>query len=318
MISEVYDAIEVKLKNTAQKESAKVAEIEASKQSIDAALTEAESRHSATTATVESCKAALAKCFGITNERKLALAAAEEVERTGNAAGLVVEEEQRCLKCAIDEHLKALKDGSSETGLAQHHLDALLPLAMKLADEALVTALPGPCLKSPADRTTFDNMVMDQLEASLTSRLTQVNAEIEAEKPAKAQRAADVAAAQQMLKITEEDMQKASDPTAAALSAQKETLAVLKQARSNLAVFKPQLKKAKEDADEAQAEVDLFDENNRQHFAILAAQTTVVEEIVAPTTTNVEEVVSTTILEQTPKVEEVIPTTTTDVTIGGC
>merc|ERR1719446_314775 len=276
MISEVYDAIEVKLKNIAQKESAKVAEIEASKQSIDAALTKAESRHSETTATVESCKAALAKCFGITNERKLALAAAEEAERTGNAAGLVVEEEQRGLKRVIDENLKALRDGS-ET--AQQHFDALIPLATKLAEDALVTALPAACLKSPADRTTFDNMVMDSLEASLTSRLTQVNAEIEAEKPAKAQRAADVAAAQHMLKITEEDMLKASDPTVAALSAQKETLAVLKQARSDLAVFKPQLKKAKEEADEAQAEVDLFHENNRQHFAFLAAQTTKVEEI---------------------------------------
>lgn len=70
MINEVYDAIELKLKNTAEKESAKVTEIEASKDSVDAAYTEAESRHSATTATVESCKSALAQCFGTANDRK--------------------------------------------------------------------------------------------------------------------------------------------------------------------------------------------------------------------------------------------------------
>jgi hypothetical protein len=317
MIGEVYDAIELKLKDIAQKESTKMAEIEASKVHIDARLTEAESRHSATTTTVESCKAALAKCFGSVSERKLSLAAAEEAERTGNAAGLVVEEEHRVLTCAIAEHLKALKEGSWESGSAQHHLDVLLPLAMKQAEEGLVSALPGTCLKAPADRTAFDNMVMDQFEASLTSRLTRVNADIEAEKPAKAERAANVAAEQRMLKMAEDDMQKASEPTAAALSDQKETLAVLQQARSDLAVFKPQLKKAKESADEAQAEVDLFHENNRQHFFFLAAQTTKVEEVFSATA-NVEEVISTTALDQPTKVKEVVSATIPDVTIGGC
>jgi len=312
MISEVYDAIELTLKHTAQKESAKVVEIAASKGSVDAAFSEAESMHSATTATVESRKAALAQCFKTTYDRKLALAAAEESERTGNAAGLAVEEEHRALKCALDEHLKVLKEGSCETDSAKRHLDALLPLAMKLTDESLVTALPSTCIKPPADRSTFDNMVVDQLESSLTSRLTQLNADIEAEQPAKAQRAAGVVAAQQILKEAEDAQQKASDATTAALSAQKDTLAVLELARSDVAAFKPQLRKAKEAAGEAQAEVDLFHANSREPFAFLAAQTTKVEEVVS-TTTKVEEVVST-----TTKVEEAISSTMTDVTIGGC
>jgi hypothetical protein len=301
MISEVYDAIELKLKSTAETESAKVTEIEASKDSVDAAYTEAESRHSATTATVESCKATLAQCFGTTNEKKLALAAAEETERTGNAPGLAVEAEYQGLKCALDEHLKVLKEGSWETGAAKRHLDALLPLATKLTDESLVTALPSTCIKPAADRSAFDNMVMDQLEASLTSRLTQLNADVEAAKPAKAQRAADVAAAQHVLKEAEEAQQKASEATTAALSAQKDTLAVLELAKSEVAAFKPQLRRAKEAADEAQAEVDLFHDNCRQNFSFLAAYTTKVEEVVATT-----------------KVEEAISTTTADVTIGGC
>jgi hypothetical protein len=317
MIGEVYDAIELKLKDIAQKESAKATEIEASKVSIDAALTEAESRHSATTATVESCKVALAKCFGIVSERKRSLAAAEEAERAGNAAGVGAEKEHRDLTCAIDEHLKALKEGSCERIQAQHHLDALLPLATKLAEEALVSALPGTCLKAPADRSTFDNMVMNQLEASLMTRLTQVTADIEAEKPAKAQRAANVGAEQQMLKMAEDEMQTASDPTAAALSAQKDTLAVFQQCKKDLAVFKSQLKNAKESADEAQAEVDLFQDNHREHFSFFAAQTTKVEDIVS-TTANVEEVISATTLEQTTKVEEVVSTTTPVAIMGGC
>lgn len=302
MISEVYDAIELKLKSFAETESAKVTEIEASKDTVHAALTEAESRHSVTTATVESCKAALAQCFGTTSERKLALVAAEASERTGNAPGMAVEEEHRALKCALDEHFKVLKEGSWETGSAKRHLDALLPLAKKLTDESLVTALPSTCIKPPADRSTFDNMVMDQLEGSLTSTLTQLSANIEAEKPPKAQRAADVAAAQQHLKEADDAQQKSSDATTAALSAQKDTLAVFEIARSDVAMLKPMLRKTKEAAEEAQAEVDLFHDNCRQPFSFLAAQTTKVEEVISTT----------------PKVEEVISATTADVTMGGC
>jgi hypothetical protein len=146
----------------------------------------------------------------------------------------------------------------------------------------------------------------------LSAKSPQVNAGIDAEKPAKAQRAADVAAAQQSLKVAEDAMQKESDATVAALSAQKETLAVLEVARSNVTAFKPQLKKAKEAADEAQAEVDLFHDNNRQHFSFLVAQTTKVEEVIPANTSDV------TLEAQTAKVEEVISTTTSDVTIGGC
>merc|ERR1719223_2206179 len=171
-MSEVYDAIELKLKNSAATESAKVKEIEASKDTVDASLVDAEARHSATTATVESCKATLAQCFGTANERKVAVAAAEEAERAGNAPGLAAEEEHLCLTSALDEHLKVLKEGSWETGSAKRHLDVLLPLATKLTDESLVTALPSTCCKPPADRSQFDIMVMDQLSASLTARLT--------------------------------------------------------------------------------------------------------------------------------------------------
>merc|ERR1712070_864800 len=180
-------------------------------------------------------------------------------------------EEHRGLTSALDEHLKVLKEGSWETGSAKRHLDALLPLATKLTDESLVTALPSTCCKPPADRSSFDNMVMDQLSASLTARLTQLNADLEAAKPAKAQRAADVAAAKQVLAEAEDAQQKASEATTAALSAQRDTLAVLDIAKSDVAAFKPQLRKAKEAADEAQAEVDLFHDNCRVHFSFLAA-----------------------------------------------
>jgi hypothetical protein len=304
MIGEVYDAIELKLKNVAESESAKVTEIEASKDTMEAALAEAETRHSATTATVESCKAALAQCFSTANERKLALAAAEESERTGNAPGFIAEEEHRGLQSALDEHLKVLKEGSWETGSAKRHLDALLPLATKLTDESLVTALPSTCIKPPAERSTFDNMVIDQLESSLMSRLTQLSSSVEAEKPAKAQRAAEVATAQHLLKEAENAQQKASDDTASALSAQKDALAVLELARTDVVAFKPTLRKAKEAADEAQAELELFHDNCRVGcFDSLKTKVSV-----EATPSNIE----------TTKGEDLISTTVTDVSIGGC
>lgn len=304
MVGEVYDSIELKLRNAAESESAKVTEIEASKAAMDAALGEAETRHSATSATVDGCKAVLAQCFSTANESKIALAASEESERAGNSPGCVAEEEHKGLNSALDEHLKVLKEGSWETGSAKRHLDALLPLATRLTDESLVTALPSTCIKPPAERSTFDNMVIDQLESSLVLRLKQLSSDIEAEKPAKAQRAAEVATAQQVLKDAEVAQQKASDDTASGLSAQKDALAVLELAKTDVAAFKPTLRKAKEAADEAQAELELFHDNCRVGcFDSLKMKVSL-----EPTPSAIE----------TLKGEEFISTTVADVTIGGC
>jgi len=306
MVNEVYDAIELKLKSTAENESAKVTEIQASKSVMDAALTEAETRHSATTATVDSCKTVLAQCFSTANECKIALAGAEEKERTGNAPGFIVEEEHRGLNKALEEHLQVLKAGSFETGSAKCHLDAMLPLATRLTDESLVTALPSTCIKPPADRSTFDNMVIDQLETALVSRVKQLSSDIEAEKPGKAQRAAEVATAQQVLKDAETAQQQTSDDTAAALLAQKDALAVLDLAKADATAFKPTLRKAKEVADEAQADLEIFQGNCRAGCFDSLRMKVSVEPTPTPS------------LIETTKGEELAPTTVTDVTIGGC
>jgi len=321
MVGEVYDAIELKLRTTAESEKAKVTEIETSKDVMDAALVQAETRHSATSATVDSCKAVLAQCFSTAQELKLALAASMESERAGNTPGFVAEEEHRGVKSALDEHLKVLKEGSWETGSAKRHLDALLPLAMKLTDESLVTALPSTCIKPPAERSTFDNMVIDQLESSLVSRLTQLTTEIEAEKPAKAQRAAEVATAQQKLKEAEDAQQKTSDDTASALTAQKDSLAVFEIAKTDMAAFKPTLRKAKEAAEEAQAELELFHDNCRvgcfdalkMHVSVKATPVEVPPVEVAPV-----EVEATPSNIEITKGQEFASTTIADVTIGGC
>jgi len=311
MVGEVYDAIELKLKSTAESESAKVTEIEASKSVMDAAMVEAESRHATATSTLDSCKAVLAQCFSTASDSKTAVAAAEESERTGNAPGFIAEEEHRVLNTTIDEHLKVLKEGSFETGSAKRHLDALLPFATKLADESLVTALPSTCIKAPADRSTFDNMVIDQLQTLLVARVKQLSSDIEAEKPAKAQRAAEVATAQQALKDAEIAQQKASDDTASALSAQKDSLAVLELAKTDVTAFKPTLREAKEAADEAQAELELFHDNCRVAcFDSLKMKVSVepMKVSVEPTPSHVE----------IAKGEDLPSATVTDVTIGGC
>lgn len=313
MVGEVFDSIELKLKNTADSESAKVVEIEASKDTVDAALVDAETLHSATTATVDSCKATLAQCFGTANVRKSEMAAAEESERAGNAPGLVVEVEHQELHCALEEHLKVLKEGSWETGSAKRHLDALLPLAVKHTDESLVTALPSTCIKAPDDRSTFDKMVIEQLESSLKSRLTQLIADIETAKPAKAERAEGVETARQMLKEAEDAQQKSSEETTIALAAQKDAFAALELARKDVATFKPMLRKAKEGADEAQAELELFHDNCRIGcFDMLKTKVSVVE-TPAP-------IVAESMAVEVQKGEDLISTVTatTDFTVGGC
>merc|ERR1711865_657192 len=146
---------------------------------------DAEARHSQASDVVESKKPVLAACFSSASECKTALAAEEEAQRIGDASGLAVEQEHDALKAAVDDHLKVLREGSWETGSAKQHLDILLPLATKWTDESLVTALPSTCVKSASERSSFDNMVLDQLELSLKERVAKLGADIEVENPAK-------------------------------------------------------------------------------------------------------------------------------------
>jgi len=276
MIGEVYEAIESKMKLAADSARGQVVVLENSKETLETSVQTAEAQHSHASEVVESKKPVLAECFSSASECKIALASDEEAQRTGDASGLAVEHEHHCLKVAIDEHLKVLREGSWEMGSAKQHLDILIPLATKWTDESLVTALPSTCIKPPTERSSFDNMVLDQLEVSLKARLDKLCADIEAEAPAKTGRTAAVCAAQQRLQQAVDAQVKASEEVASALSLQKEALAALEEAKKHLTAFKPALKHANESADEAQAEMELFHDNCRVNcFDALKMRTSV-------------------------------------------
>merc|ERR1711865_392923 len=113
------------------------------------------------------------------------------------------------------------------------------------------------------------------------------------------------------LKDAEIAQQKASDDTASALSAQKDSLAVLALAKADATAFKPTLRKAKEAADEAQAEFELFHDNCRVAcFDSLKMKVSVepMKVSVEPTPSHVE----------IAKGEDLPSATVTDLTIGGC
>jgi len=263
MIGEVYEAQETKLKQVADLARDEVVALANSKETLGSDVQDAEARHSQASDVVESKKPVLAACFSSASERKTALAAEEEAQRIGDASGLAVEQEHDALKAAVDNHLKVLREGSWETGSAKQHLDILLPLATKWTDESLVTALPSTCVKAASERSAFDNMVLDQLELALKSRLEKLAADVEAEAPAKASRSAAVLAAQQVVQEAVDAQMKASNEVSSALSSQKEALAALEKARAAITTFEPALKRANETADEAQAEMELFHDNCR-------------------------------------------------------
>jgi len=307
MMGEVYDAQETKMKQAADLAREQVVALENSKDTLESDVQESEARHSQAGEVLESKKPVLACCFGTASAAKTAHAADEEAQRAGDAAGLAVEQEHGGLKVAVDEHLKVLREGSWETGSAKQHLDILLPLATKWTDESLVTALPSTCIKSASERSSFDNMVLDQLELSLKARLEKLAAEIEAEAPAKTGRSAAVAVAQQTVQQAVDAQMKASDDVASALSAQKEALAALEKAKTALTTFKPALKKANEAADEAQAEMEIFHDSRVSCFDGLKLKTSV-ETVVA------------TLAELSPKNDDLCPAMVSDAVVaaGGC
>jgi len=308
MIGEVYEGIESKMKQCADLAREQVVTLENSKDTLESDVQEAEARHTQASEVMESKKAVLAKCFSAASECKSALAIQQEAQRTGDACGLAVEQEHSCLKVAIDEHLKILRDGSWETGSAKLHLNILLPLATKWTDESLVTALPSTCVKSASERSSFDNMVLDQLELSLKERVAKLGADIEVENPAKTLRSVAVSGAQQTLQLAVDEQIKASEEVSSAMSVQKDALTALEKAKIALTTFKPALRKALESAEEAQAEMELFHDNCRvKCYNALKMKAPV-------------EISSDNVADISAKVEEVTPAIVSDAAVaaGGC
>jgi len=92
-----------------------------------------------------------------------------------------------------DTHLETIVTGGGEVVDAEGHLQALLPLVHSLnLDSSLTSALESSCTKPDSERSTFDKLVLQELETALRSRLDTLHGIVSAGIPGLTSRAATV------------------------------------------------------------------------------------------------------------------------------
>lgn len=179
MFNEVFDKAELGLARRVQE----------AEHTVDLAQTEQEARN-ATRATaelelqkkkaeIEEKNEVLAKDTAALQETDASLQMAIERKNKIQAQYNALIAERESTIAAQQESLEVLKEGTwSSAREHKKHLGVLVSLFKKLgADSSLISALPSALEKKPAERGTFDGMVVGQLDEIIAKHVTAVQEE---------------------------------------------------------------------------------------------------------------------------------------------
>jgi hypothetical protein len=163
------------------------------------------------------------------------------------------------LKNAHTVALATVKEQSSK-GKNQACLSTLLKVAKTYSfDRGMADALPKACSTAAADRTDFDRMVIEKLEAAFTKAEGDLQVQLDAQAPGRAERATAVEAAKHALeeaKAAEKTAKAAVEAAEEAVGEAKKAMGAAKKSVSN---FLPDMKRLMDGYDELKASLTAFD-----------------------------------------------------------
>lgn len=260
MIGEVVDGVLARFQADLDAEAQKVASTEDKKTALLQSVDEAEATVKAASEEVNKKKLALADLSASMLAAKATLREKEQEQKAGNVDTEKAEREKDVLESSVAGELKTLKDNE---GLPPAEIKklyaALTPRLETLSlDESLKKALLEVFTKVPADRGTFGQMVLEQLDKAFADRLAAVEATINEAAPAASARADAVAAAQGALEGMKEPHHAAATALSDAQARHREAVAAAKAAKQAVTDFDPEYKSATEGRDAKKAEMEAF------------------------------------------------------------
>lgn len=271
MIGEVITGVEAARRKAADDESAKVVEVEASRNGLQAAVAEAETVLAAAAKVVQVNSAAVDAATHGVQEAKHAVEAAQEVQRAGDASLLQTQQSKAALDAGIETDLQAIVEGQGE---AEQHLQALLPLLSDLGlDESLMSALPSTCRKPATERGSFDAMVLEQLGTRMREQAAVLAKAVEEATPAAQERASAVEAAQAELGKADAAEKSAAEDLSAARVSHRAAAEGATATKERLEAFEPEYAKATQERDEKVEALENFRLYNITCFDMLRDQT---------------------------------------------
>ncbi|CAE7878806.1 hypothetical protein AK812_SmicGene39122 [Symbiodinium microadriaticum] len=270
MVSEIFEGILKKLNDNVAGAAAEVARIEASKSGLELRVTECdEALQAATTHAVE-CKVKLADATKAVLTCKSNLGDKQKLQKEGDVAFQAAKAEKVALEGALSEDFRLLRDGEVEGALADTHYKKLEVLASNLDLEAsLMSALPTCMVKKPAERGSFDTMVVAQLQDKLAKRVADLVEIIQSGEPSAAARQQAVDSAARDLDAAKQVQQQEAEALQAATDLQKACEGRRAEALLNVEQHEPQLTAAKKTVVDNEIERDVFQDRNLVCFKTL-------------------------------------------------
>lgn len=274
MILELLQGVLSKLQDGVTSATGEVARIEAAKTELLTKVQEAVDALEKANDVESTTKGNLAEVTRTVLTCKSTLADKEKERCEGDAAHEAAKEEKLVIEQALAEEFRVLRDGEVEGEDAKAHYKKLEALAGKIGFEAsLMTALPTSILKKPADRGSFDAMVVAQLQEGLGKRLAQLNETIQTGAPASAERLASVEKAKKDLEMAKLKQQEVADLYLSAKQVQKDCQGAKKAADTKVKQSEPDLKAAKKIQQEAENRLENYKTKNWSSFETLRDRT---------------------------------------------
>jgi len=260
MIGDVFASMEAALEACGLDAVAKVDSAMAEKVRLEALQGDAENM---LTQKLEAVEAARAKLQENEVSRERARAALEEAtmaQKQGDDNTSLISNEKAAYEAAMRDNFAPLKDGALEASSnASQHVDVLLPLCKAIGlDESLLNAFPAAATKKLDVRSTFDNMVFQQLEDELKKHIAVLVEKLSSGAPAAAEHMATVQTAQAVVDAATEEQNTCNAALQAAKEEQREAEGTLKAAKKAVRDSMPQQRMAEVDRDAAQARLAEF------------------------------------------------------------
>lgn len=176
----------------------------------------------------------------------------------------------------IAEHFKVIKEGDLERIAAKEHYDRLLPLLEVLdLDDSLKAAAPSVCQRKTTERGVFDLMILDQVERCLITKVHELSGKISAEEANASKSRQAAAQANALCEKLQVDQARLSMDLTNAMQAQKDAIASLDAATSDLKTFDVESSRAIELRDAAQTAFENFRNYNISCYEVLKAKSNV-------------------------------------------
>ena len=275
MLSEVFEGIMAKLQDDVKFASAEVARVEGSKSGLESKVMESEAALQAAETRAAECKVMLADSTKTVLACKAALGDKERLQKEGDAAFEAAKAEKAALEEALSQDFRLLRDGEVEGEVAGTHYKKLEGLVSNIGLEtSLMTALPTCMIKKPADRGSFDAMVVAQLQDKLSTRISDLAEIIQSGQPSAAARQEAVDTARQDLDAAKQAQQEAAEGLKAATDLRQECESQKATAALNVEQHEPELSAAKKTMVEKEMERDAFQGYNFACFKNLQKRRT--------------------------------------------